>query len=103
MAQFSDLDQAFESMSVREVSISPALKKISTDHISGKIVHECSYPSSSSSSPKFLIGVDEDNVVTNNWDQHVSTHSDSPTSNWKIEHLNSPSDRVLMVLDYPPV
>ncbi|KAG5523816.1 hypothetical protein RHGRI_030718 [Rhododendron griersonianum] len=34
MAQFSDLDQAFESMSVREVSISPALKKISTDHIS---------------------------------------------------------------------
>ncbi|KAF7142475.1 hypothetical protein RHSIM_Rhsim05G0124700 [Rhododendron simsii] len=35
MAQFSDLDHAFESISAREVSISPTLERISTDHFSG--------------------------------------------------------------------
>ncbi|KAG5565759.1 hypothetical protein RHGRI_001618 [Rhododendron griersonianum] len=103
MAQLSGLDNAFESMSVREVSISPTLERISIDHIFGKIVRECSYPSSSSSSPKFLIGVDEDSVVNNNWDQYASTHSTSLTSNWEIKHLNPPSDRVLVVMDYPHV
>ncbi|KAG5565760.1 hypothetical protein RHGRI_001618 [Rhododendron griersonianum] len=35
MAQLSGLDNAFESMSVREVSISPTLERISIDHIFG--------------------------------------------------------------------
>ncbi|KAI8526320.1 hypothetical protein RHMOL_Rhmol13G0299000 [Rhododendron molle] len=103
MAQSSDLDQAFKGMTVQEVSISPTLKKISTDHIFGKITCDRSYPSTSSSSPKFLLGVNEDIVVANDWDQYVSTHShsNSPTSNWEIEHLSPPSERVLVVMDYP--
>ncbi|KAG5552723.1 hypothetical protein RHGRI_010730 [Rhododendron griersonianum] len=68
-------------MSVQEVPIPPTLERISTDHIFGKIVRERSYPSSSSSSPKFLIGVDEDSAANNNWDQYASSHSTSPTSN----------------------
>ncbi|KAF7113161.1 hypothetical protein RHSIM_RhsimUnG0154400 [Rhododendron simsii] len=103
MAQSSDLDQAFEGMTVQEVSISPTLKKISTDHIFGKITCDRSYPSTSSSSPKFLVGVNEDIVVANDWDQYVSTHSNSPTSNWEIEHLSPPSEKVLVVMDYPSI
>ncbi|KAI8554858.1 hypothetical protein RHMOL_Rhmol05G0129600 [Rhododendron molle] len=33
MAQFSDLDHAFEGMSVQEVPITPILERISTGHI----------------------------------------------------------------------
>ncbi|KAI8569905.1 hypothetical protein RHMOL_Rhmol02G0314100 [Rhododendron molle] len=58
-------------MSVQETPVTPALERISTDHIVGRIVRERSYSSSSSSSPKFLIGVDEDNTITNNWDQYA--------------------------------
>ncbi|KAG5553389.1 hypothetical protein RHGRI_011315 [Rhododendron griersonianum] len=68
MAQFSDLDHAFKDMSVQEVPITPTLERISTDHIAGRIVRECSYSSSSSSSLKFLIGVDKDSAASNNWD-----------------------------------
>ncbi|KAG5565471.1 hypothetical protein RHGRI_001381 [Rhododendron griersonianum] len=35
MAQISDLDHAFEGMSVQETPITPALERISTDHIVG--------------------------------------------------------------------
>ncbi|KAG5565904.1 hypothetical protein RHGRI_001728 [Rhododendron griersonianum] len=100
MAQFSDLDHAFEGMSIQEVPITPTLERISTDHIVGKIVRERSYPSSS---PKFLIGVDEDSAANNNWDQYTSSHSTSPTFNWEVEHINPPTDRVLVVMDYPPI
>ncbi|KAI8571043.1 hypothetical protein RHMOL_Rhmol01G0086400 [Rhododendron molle] len=89
-------------MSVQETPITPALERISIDHIVGRIIHERS-SSSSSSSLKFLIGVDKDNVVTNSWDHHASSHSTSPTSNWEIEYVNPLDDRVLVVMDYPPI
>ncbi|KAG5527293.1 hypothetical protein RHGRI_028253 [Rhododendron griersonianum] len=103
MAQFSDLDLSFEGMSVQEAPITPTLERVSTNSIAGRVVREHSYSSSSSSSPKFLIGVDEDSAVNNNWDQYASSHSTSPTSNWEVEHMNPPTDRVLVVMDYPPV
>ncbi|KAG5565473.1 hypothetical protein RHGRI_001381 [Rhododendron griersonianum] len=87
-------------MSVQETPITPALERISTDHIVGRIVCERSY---SSSSPKFLFGVDEDSAVTNSWDPHASSHFTSPTSNWEVEPMNPPTDRVLVVMDHPPI
>ncbi|KAI8535360.1 hypothetical protein RHMOL_Rhmol10G0168000 [Rhododendron molle] len=103
MAQISKLDHAFEGMSVQEIPVAPTLEQVSTNHIAGRIVCERSYSSSSSSSPKFLIGVDEDNATNNDWDQYASSHSTYPTSNWEIEHVNPPTDRVLVVMDYPPI
>ncbi|KAG5561230.1 hypothetical protein RHGRI_004302 [Rhododendron griersonianum] len=90
-------------MSVQEAPITPTLERISTNHIAGRSVRERSYSSSSSSSPKFLIGVDEDSAASNNWDQYASSNSTSPTSNWEVEPLNPPTDRVLVVMDYPPI
>ncbi|KAG5565898.1 hypothetical protein RHGRI_001722 [Rhododendron griersonianum] len=101
MAQFSDLDHAFEGMSIQEAPITPTLERISTNHITGRIVCECSYSSSSSSSLKVLIGVDEDSAANNNWDQYASSHSTSPTSNWEVEHVNPPTDRVLVLISKP--
>ncbi|KAG5553069.1 hypothetical protein RHGRI_011059 [Rhododendron griersonianum] len=82
-------------MSVQEVPIAPTLEQVSTNHIAGRIVRERSYSSSSSSSPKFLVGVDEDNAANNNWDQYASSHSTSLTSNWEVKHVNPPTDRDL--------
>ncbi|KAI8559430.1 hypothetical protein RHMOL_Rhmol04G0173200 [Rhododendron molle] len=87
-------------MSVQEAPITPSLERISINHITGRIVRERSYSSSSSSSLKFFIGVDEDNATSNNWDQYASSHSASPTSNWEVEPVNPPTDKVLVVMDY---
>ncbi|KAI8550360.1 hypothetical protein RHMOL_Rhmol06G0099700 [Rhododendron molle] len=43
-----------------------------------------------------IIRVDEDNAANNNWDQYASSHSTYPTSNWEVEHVNPPTDRVLV-------
>ncbi|KAI8572858.1 hypothetical protein RHMOL_Rhmol01G0232700 [Rhododendron molle] len=66
-------------------------------------IRERSYSSSSSSSPKFFVEVDEDNAANNNWDQYACSHSTSPTSNWEVERVNPSIDRVLGVMDYPPI
>ncbi|KAI8546771.1 hypothetical protein RHMOL_Rhmol07G0145300 [Rhododendron molle] len=68
MAHLLEIDQAFENMSVHEISTSH--KEISTTLLSGKIISDHTH-STSSSSPIILPNIDEGNMISNAWDLHV--------------------------------